>query len=236
MPGGRRLHLELPPEDADKVYVAVQKGQLADLGIVEARLCPVIANPPDDEQRFQLLILLDRVKESWVDGVLKNSLYNNEVLISLGSRPVSEKDEAPWEHLVQLPSQRRQIFLKDRSINTVFDATRLLLILGEPGSGKTTTMLDLAQSLLERARTDIQERVPIVANLSSWKMEQPLAEWIAWELSKQYQLPIRMTRSWLKSDYLVPFLDGLDEVQTALQPTAWQRSTNSSTVSNPRGS
>ncbi len=43
----------------------------------------------------------------------------------------------------------------------IYDATGLLLILGEPGSGKTTTLLDLARTLLERAKDDIKERVPI---------------------------------------------------------------------------
>ena len=65
------------------------------------------------------------------------------------------------------------------------DATGLLLILGDPGSGKTTTLLDLAQTLLKRAKDEIRERVPIVANLSSWKKKQPLAEWISNELSEK---------------------------------------------------
>ena len=65
--GSIRLHLELKPEDADKIYAATQNGQLAALGISEARLYPAIAVPPDEEQRSQLLILLDRVKETWVD-------------------------------------------------------------------------------------------------------------------------------------------------------------------------
>jgi hypothetical protein len=73
--GSIRLRLELKPEDADKIYAATLNGQLGALGISEARLYPAIAVPPDEEERSQLLILLDRVKETWVDGVLRNSLY-----------------------------------------------------------------------------------------------------------------------------------------------------------------
>jgi hypothetical protein len=184
--GSVRLHLELDPEDADKIYVAAQEGQLADLGISAARLYPAIANPPDEEQRSQLLALLDRVKETWVDGVLRNSLYN-EALISLGKRPIDEAVEWPWKHVVELSSQRSQLLLQDQKITTIFDATGLLLILGEPGSGKTTTLLELAANLLSRAQADAKERIPFVLNLSSWKKKQPLLEWIVSELSEKYR-------------------------------------------------
>jgi len=217
MAGSIRLLLELAPEDADKVYGAVQSGLLANLGISAARLYPAIASPPDEEQRSQLLVLLDRVRETWVDGVLKNSLYN-EVLISLGKRPIDEAVEPPWKHVVELSSQRSQLALRDQNISTIFDATGLLLILGEPGSGKTTTLLELAANLISRAKLDAKERVPVVLNLSSWKKKHPLAEWIAGELSEKYRVPVKLARSWLQNDYFVPLLDGLDEVPTALQP------------------
>jgi len=100
----------------------------------------------------------------------------------------------------------------------IYDATGLLLILGEPGSRKTTTLLDLARTLLERAKNDIRERVPIVVNLSSWKKKQPLAEWIASELSEKYRVPRKIARFWLQRDYLLPLLDGLDEIEIVVQP------------------
>jgi eukaryotic-like serine/threonine-protein kinase len=217
MAGSIRLHLELKPEDADKIYAATQNGQLAALGISEARLYPAIAITPEGEQRSQLLILLDRVKETWVDGVLKNSIYN-EALIALGKRPIEEAVEPPRKHFVELSNQRSQLLLQDRNIITIFDATGLLLILGEPGSGKTTTLLELATKLITRAKADAKERVPFVLNLSSWKKKQSLAEWIAVELSEKYRVPVKIARSWLENDYLVPLLDGLDEVPIALQP------------------
>ncbi|MCA9469751.1 MAG: TIR domain-containing protein [Nitrospira sp.] len=216
VPGSIRMYLELTPEDADKIFTANFEEKLNKLGVSTVRLYPAIAFPPDKEQRSQLRILLDRVKEYWVEGVLKHSLYN-EVLISLGKKPMDEAVNPPWKNTVEIPKNRRHLLLKDRKINTVFDATGLLLILGEPGSGKTTSLLGLASELIERAKNDRKERVPVVLNLSSWKKSQSLADWIAAELSAKYSVHSEIAASWVKNDYLVPLLDGLDEVPITLQ-------------------
>jgi hypothetical protein len=151
-----------------------------------------------------------------VDGVLKHSLYN-EVLISLGKRQADEFLDAPWKYNVEISDAITSEPLDDRDTDAIYDATGLLLILGEPGSGKTTTLLQLARTLLERARVDIKERVPIVVSLSSWQKKQPLFEWISGELSEKYRVPRKIAHSWLQNGYLLPLLDGLDEVETTLQ-------------------
>jgi predicted NACHT family NTPase len=47
-----------------------------------------------------------------------------------------------------------------------------LLILGAPGSGKTTTLLELARSLIAASEAHADEPVPVVLNLSSWANKQ----------------------------------------------------------------
>jgi len=178
---------------------------------------PALIAPPDPDNAIQLNILRRRVMEYWVDGVLRHSLYN-EVLISLDKREVGNAVDAPWKYTVEVSDATNSGPLDDRDVSVIYDATGLLLILGEPGSGKTTTLLDLARTLLERARDDIKERVPIVLNLSSWKKKQPLAEWIAVELSEKYRVPRKIALFWLKRGYLLPLLDGLDEMETVMQP------------------
>jgi hypothetical protein len=177
----------------------------------EARLYPALTAPPDREEMTQLNILRSRVTEYWVDGVLEHSLYN-EVLISLGKRKMDNAIDAPWKYTVEVSGAKDATLLDDRDVSTIYDATGLLLILGEPGSGKTTTLLHLARTLLDRAGDDIQERIAVVLNLSSWKKKQPVEEWISGELSAKYRVPRRIARFWLKHDYLLPLLDGQKEM------------------------
>jgi hypothetical protein len=183
----------------------------------QTRLYPPLAQRPDPEQAAQLEILRRRVKEYWVDGFLKHSLYS-EVLIALGKRQTDEFIDAPWKYSIEVADTASSTGLESRSVREIYDATGLLLILGEPGSDKTTTLLDLAWFLLDRAGQDIRERVPVVMPLSSWKKKQPLVEWMSGELSEKYRVPRKIARSWLQNHYLLPLLDGLDEVQTSLQP------------------
>ena len=215
--GSVRLLLELSAEDADRLYTAVKRGDLTPLGITDARLYTALPTPPAAQERSELIALLDDVHRQWVNGVLKHSLYN-EVLISLGKRPIQDAVEPRWNQRVVLTGGRQELLRYERNIATLFDATGSLLILGEPGSGKTTTLLQLASELIERARNDAKERVPVVLNLSSWKKGQALADWILSELGTKYQVSSKAARFWLDSDYLALLLDGLDEVHIRLQP------------------
>jgi predicted NACHT family NTPase len=103
------------------------------------------------------------------------------------------------------------------SITKVFD--RLgggLLILGAPGSGKTTALLELARDLLDAAEADQSAPLPVVFNLSSWAATRGrLDEWLVEELNRSYKVSRATGRQWLDARELLPLLDGLDEVATA---------------------
>jgi energy-coupling factor transporter ATP-binding protein EcfA2 len=152
-----------------------------------------------------------------VDGVLKHSLYNG-VLVSVGKREVKYAVEAPWKYNVWA-SDTTNSPLDYQDVSAIYDKSGLLLILGEPGSGKTTALLDLTRTLLERAEKDTTERVPVVLKLSSWNKKQKkrqLGEWILDELLEKYRVEKKIARSWLEENYLLVFLDGLDEVEPSV--------------------
>jgi DNA polymerase III delta prime subunit len=220
--GEKPAGLSAVPDSEKPVTVPeTVKGHLLPPGgddqIAKKRLYPPLAQPPDPEQAAQLEILRLRVMEYWVEGVLKHSLHH-EVLISLGKRSMDKAVDAPWKYTVEVADAANLARLDSRDVSAIYDATGLVLILGEPGSGKTTTLLDLARTLLERAQDDLRERVPVVLNLSSWKKGQPLAEWISGELTNKYRVHRGTGHLWLKHKYLLPLLDGLDEVETRMQP------------------
>lgn len=90
---------------------------------------------------------------------------------------------------------------------------RAMLIAGAAGSGKTTTLLRIAEEALERSRADPLEPVPIVLNLASWpERRERLDRWLESEINARYFTTQALGRRWLRNDDLLLLLDGLDEV------------------------
>lgn len=100
------------------------------------------------------------------------------------------------------------------SILDVYDrAGGDVLILGEPGIGKTTQLLNLAVALQERAALDEQHPLPVIVNLSTWaNHKRPLEEWLSEEAATSYNVPRDPLARWVRRDQFLPLLDGLDEV------------------------
>ena len=121
----------------------------------------------------------------------------------------------PWELILELPNQNHKVLPDQTTILQVFqeEAARLLLVLGKPGSGKTMTTIELAKELIEQVRQNKQQIIPVMFNLSSWATQQKsLLLWLVDELNNKYQIPKELGEFWLKQHYLLPLLDGLDEV------------------------
>lgn len=96
----------------------------------------------------------------------------------------------------------------------VFDQLNgALLILGTPGAGKTTMLLELARDLIARAEQDASQCIPVVFNLSSWSDKQTIDDWLIYELRSKYNVPKKLAESWVMQDELLLLLDGLDEVR-----------------------
>jgi len=160
--------------------------------------------------------MLKKVRAFWITGVLEQSLHD-AVLILLGLSEQPETIENPWRLVVQESDRPEQILQLDTTITQVYDHSNgELLILGEPGCGKTTLLLELARDLLVRARLDSSHLMPVVFNLSSWAVKRPpLTEWLIEELNLKYQVPRKLGKVWIESDQVLPLLDGLDEVTLA---------------------
>lgn len=173
--------------------------------------------------------LLNKVKTFWIQGVLNASLHD-QVLIALGMDEYPGAIAPPWNLSVAHRHQPPKTLDGSVPVTQIFDEIgpgRTLLILGEPGAGKTTTLLQLAQALVERAEQDSGALLPVVLNLASWsgwcgktttqERGNGFADWIVDELSLKYQVPKKIGKPWVDRQQLLLLLDGLDEVYPAAQ-------------------
>ncbi len=157
-------------------------------------------------------IMLARVRYRWINGLLDRSLAKEtRIRLGLTRRPDSIIGQPS---MIRHRKDQAELLPADTSITEMFDELGGgLLILGRPGSGKTTALLEFACHLLDRAEADERQPMPVVFNLSSWAARRPsLGEWLVDELATSYGVPRRIARQWVDANEVLPLLDGLDEV------------------------
>ncbi|MBW4455306.1 MAG: NACHT domain-containing protein [Nostoc indistinguendum CM1-VF10] len=164
-------------------------------------------------------ILLSAVKEE-VTARLRQSLHN-AVLINLGKESQPQQVTRPWDAEIKIGLKPAEPLPNTTTILSVFESEEIagkLLILGEPGAGKSTTQLELAQELIKRAEEQPDYPVPVLFNLSSWRNDrQSLTDWLVAELQSKYGVPQKLGQDWVDNHQLLPLLDGLDELEPQLQ-------------------
>jgi hypothetical protein len=158
--------------------------------------------------------MLELVKNTWVKGVLKKSLYH-EMMLDLGLEERPGEVQRPWDMTLHMPDCENRPLPQGTKIMQVFDEmNQALLILGEPGSGKTTMLLELARDTIARAEQDPTQPIPVVFNLSSWSdPKQSIADWLVKELRDKYDVHKKIAQPWIDKDDLLLLFDGLDELR-----------------------
>ena len=176
--------------------------------------------PPRQAKRDSSQEKLFQAVTTEVQERLAQSLHN-AVWLTLGIERQDYRVQRPWSATVVQQSQSAVPLAPGTRIVEVFDNpkfARQLLILGEPGAGKTTMMLELAEDLLKQAIADNTKPIPVLLNLSSWKNpQQSIFNWLVDELKSKYGIGQNLAQQWLKENQLLPLLDGLDEVASQHQ-------------------
>ncbi|MFB2881981.1 NACHT domain-containing protein [Floridanema aerugineum] len=105
------------------------------------------------------------------------------------------------------------------SISQVFSqSSGKLLILGSQGAGKTTSLLELAQDLVEIAQADFEQPVPVILNFGSWKnSKQTIADWLIAEIKSKYNISLNSIKLLVNNQLISPLLDGVDELDLGQQ-------------------
>jgi hypothetical protein len=135
--------------------------------------------------------LAEFVKTMWIGGILTPSLEGRPAI------PLPIEGE---------PGHYTDVYLK-----SLFDQSeRRLVFTGEQGAGKTTTLLQLLQFLLQDRRAG--EPVPIVVDATSWRATQSIEEWICHELARLYQFKPKTASEFVENRQLIYLIDSLDQV------------------------
>lgn len=108
---------------------------------------------------------------------------------------------------------------------------RQLVILGEPGAGKTATAILMMLELIEDVSTrqgDDAEPIPILISPSGWDpVARTFPEWLSGHVLEMYpwldtrdHQGVRMVDQLLRGRHLLPIVDGLDEMLPELRAAA----------------
>ncbi|NKY36816.1 NACHT domain-containing protein [Nocardia speluncae] len=95
-----------------------------------------------------------------------------------------------------------------------------LVVLGEPGSGKTVAAIHLVLGLLDTRRgladaVRAEHPVPVRVNASGWDGTQDFSGWLTTRLGYDYpQLRPVLARKLVEDRMILPIIDGLDEMDT----------------------
>lgn len=183
-----------------------------------------------EETRKRYLI---RLKEN-ITNQLSNSVHSAVFIDDIGGVEAPDATYLPW---IYRSADGPKIF--DR-IDVAFEHyQRRVLLLGAPGSGKTTALLHIAMKLIGEAQDDPKAPIPLLVNLTKLqdkavkprprRQRQPsdrstaeksnskfwFDEWLVQIVTEQYALPvsdIEVVRYWVAKSGVSLLLDGFDEV------------------------
>jgi hypothetical protein len=180
-----------------------------------ARVAAAATGDLDGKQRPRLLSKLSSIYED----VLRQALHDDQVVempLQLRERP--EKVRRLTDILLPHGRSTDRLVGEGATLLDVLDEHGGmdgdgLLILGEPGAGKSTALVALAAELLVRAQRDPHHPVPVYLPLKHWGMRRlPLSTWLVQELVDLYEMPRALAQRWTSEGQLFFLLDGLDEL------------------------
>ncbi|MFK7923392.1 MAG: CHAT domain-containing protein [Bacteroidia bacterium] len=169
--------------------------------------------PPDRETHKILNTLASKVRQFWIEGKLEQDITLKPP-IELDKKLLPKAVKNDWEGVINVPNQEEESVPAGKVLMTLFDEKeRSLLILGEPGYGKTISLLVLAQDLIRRFEQDASQPIPIVLFLSTWSDSKlSMMDWAIREINQKYKIPEEQSENLLDEGRIILMLDGLDEV------------------------
>ncbi|WP_131771006.1 NACHT domain-containing protein [Candidatus Protofrankia californiensis] len=177
--------------------------------------------------------LADQLGQLWSAEAKQRDL--NRPPLAVSWRPADPALVQPWAHLQRLvadgagwtpraypAADPHELAGAGRDLIKVLDRvpTGRLVVLGEPGSGKTMLLIGLVLDLL--ARRGPGEPVPLLVPVASWNPgRDDLYGWLETQIIREHPwlagtsaAGISRARALLAAGLILPVLDGLDEIHS----------------------
>jgi len=176
-----------------------------------------------------------RVRDHWITSVLAPRLIGQEFI----PLPLMNRPELLRVALPGLAAGQQCGVTGTVDANAALqalaapDAPQQLLVLGEPGAGKTMFLLEMARQGLAAFHADPEQELPVVVGLAGWLppepkkdaskhvngdkgsaslLDEPFARWLQGEIARLYRVPADAVGALLEAGSLTLLLDGLDEL------------------------
>ncbi|MFF4086917.1 NACHT domain-containing protein [Streptomyces nigra] len=225
---------------------------LVGLPLVVAALCsPLLfggSSPMPNDPDSLAGRLADAVAQQWAEEAEVRSIHDPYPL-PVRLKPTDPRLFPAWTVLEQLGGatggkrrtsgatrtgwarSHQDLLNGDQRLVSVFDRipTRRLVVLGAPGSGKTTLVLQLVLDLLASRRD--REPVPVIVAAAGWNpAEERFTDWLRQVLSRDYPFLTVSTEEGrsrfdvlLTAGKLLPVVDGLDEMAEGLRTSTLRK-------------
>lgn len=202
-------------------YIDFRKGHDSGFATLETALKSAPAPTSTDLYRDYLQALYRRINEYLARAIIRLSDDRNE------AEPIrleSEHSEGMVDALFEKRDEVDPLFeigfgdvLEAVPTTTTFTDFNVafekfdgrLLLLGEPGAGKTITLLHFGRDAVVRRMQDAKQPLPILATIPTWniKAAPPLIDWLAASFGAPSNVP-----ELIRDGKALLLLDGLDEL------------------------
>ncbi|MEU1668717.1 NACHT domain-containing protein [Streptomyces sparsogenes] len=120
----------------------------------------------------------------------------------------------PRREIGALPGALSGKLISGTEVTRAFESSLgRLLILGEPGAGKTYILRRIMRHSIEKAKESAHNPIPFYLHLSSWAgPRQEVKDWVLDALNRQYGVHEQYLERWFADGELALLIDGLDEL------------------------
>jgi len=201
-------------DPSQKAVDNVSVGRDANINVTQTINKLSSLTPEEKLKSKSLEKLLAELDKNWLDIFKSNTNKSNTKLPS--DLVIELRLETRYE-FTQKDMNNRDTNIED--IFTEWKPGNRLLILGDPGAGKTIALLQLAKKFREQINKEniLDKPIPVMFHLSSWESGKTIDEWLIQELKDSYGVPENTSTELVNNRSLFLLMDGLDQVNPVHQ-------------------